>query len=89
MKKEFIKHLLESPIISDTELNTFITEYTLKKLGENITGEQLLAIHQFIKIGYFNLRYALLEAARDLDLNVLTITDRNGVIIRTHVYESF
>ena len=89
MTKEFIKRLLESPTISDTDLNTFISEYTLEKLNRNITGEELMAIAMLIKTGHFNLRFALLEAAKSLDLNVLTIADQMGTIIRTHVYESF
>ena len=89
MTKEFIKRLLESQTITDIDLNTFISEYTINKLGTDITGEQVLGIATLIKTGYFDLRFALLEAAKSLDLNVLTITDRNGVILRTHVYESF
>lgn len=89
MNKEFIKRLLESPSITEQDLNTFIQEYTLEKKKRDITGQELLAISQMIKGRFFDLRFALLEAAKDLDLNVITAIDKNGVIVKTHVYESF
>lgn len=88
MKKTFIKRLLESSNVSDTDLKTFVQEYTFEKKNQNITGQELLGIVQLIKLGYFDLRFALLEAARSLDLNVITAFDKNGNILKTHVYES-
>lgn len=88
MKKSLVKRLLEKPNISEKDLHTFISEYTLQQLGENITAEQLLGISQLIKSGYFNLRYALLQAARSLGLNVIIAYDNNGELLKTHVYES-
>ncbi len=89
MTKEFIKRLLTSTSISEKDLNEFIAQYTFDKLKRDISGEELLAISHLVKTGVFDLRFALLEAARDLDLNVMTAVNKNGVIIHTHVYESF
>ena len=89
MTKAFIKRLLESTNISENDLNKFITEYTFSKLDKHISAEELSGISQLIKLNLFNLRYALLEAARSLDLNVITAINKNGIIVKTHVYESF
>jgi len=88
MKKEFIKRILESPNISEKDLNEFIDEYTFIKLNRRISGEELSGISQLIKAGVFNLRFALLEAARSLDLYVITAFNSDGVILKTHVYEA-
>lgn len=89
MTKEFIKRLLESPNISEQDLNEFIDEHTFNKLNRRISGEELSGISQLIKVGMFNLRFALLEAADTLGLNVITAFDKNGLIVKTKVYESF
>jgi hypothetical protein len=89
MTKEFIKRILESPNILEKDLNEFIDEYTFDKLNKRISGVELSGIIQLIRAGIFNLRFALLEAARSLDLNVITAFDHNGVILKTHIYESF
>lgn len=89
MTKEFIKRLLESPNISEQDLNEFIDEHTFNKLNRRISGEELSGISQLIKAGMFNLRFALLEAADTLGLNVITAFDKNGLIVKTKVYESF
>jgi hypothetical protein len=89
MTKEFVKRILESNNITDKDLNEFIDDYTYTKLNRRISGEELAGILQLIRMGVFNLRFALLEAATMLELNVITAFDKNGVIVKTHVYESF
>jgi len=88
MTKEFIKRLLESNSISEKDLAEFIDDYTYSKLNRRISGEELSGIIQLVKMNLFDLRFAFFEAARDLNLNVITATNKDGVILKTHVYES-
>lgn len=89
MKKELIQRLLASNTVTSEDLNEFISQYTFNKLNRHITGEELQSISQLIQMGVFNLRYAAIEAAKDLGLNIISAFDKNGVIIYTHIYESF
>lgn len=89
MNKEIVKKILTKNQVDIIELNTFITEYTHEKLNRDITPEELKGIIQLIQNGVFNLRYAASEAAKMLDLNILSISDKNSKLIRVDVYESF
>lgn len=89
MNKDLIKKLLITNQLDQADVANFIDEYTHAKLNRNITGEELNKIILLLQSGHFDLNYALLEAARMSDLNVLTIADSNGFLIRRHVYESF
>jgi hypothetical protein len=88
MDKKLVTKILSSNQISLEDLNTFVSEYTHEKLDKNITSQELSGIIQMIQMGMFDLRYAALEAAKMLGLHVLTIADKNGVLLKTHIYES-
>lgn len=89
MKKELIQRLLSSNTVTSEDLNEFISQYTFNKLNRHITGEELQGISQLIQMGVFNLRYAVIEVATDLKLNVMNALDKNGHILKTYVYEDF
>lgn len=89
MNKELIQRLLASNHVTSQDLNEFISQYTYNKLNRHITGEELQGISQLIQMGMFNLRYAVIEAAKDLNLNVMSAFDKNGNILKTYVYEDF
>lgn len=89
MNKELIQRLLSSTQINLKDLNEFISNYTYNKLNRHITGEELQGIIHLIQMNIFNLRYAVLEAANDLKLNVMSAFDKNGVLLKTYVYEDF
>lgn len=89
MNKEVVKRLLQN--ISKVELkdlNTFITEYVSFELKKDVTVEELQAIVQLLQHGQFNLNYALLRAARSLNLNVLDTFNSAGQLLRRDVYET-
>lgn len=87
MNKELIKRLLENSSIQMEDLTKFITEYTEFKLKRIISSTELQGIIQLIQMNIFNLRYAVIEAAKILGLNVLSTYDKNGNLLRTDVYE--
>lgn len=89
MNKELVIKLLKSTQVDLNDLNEFVTEYTHEKLNRDITAVELAGIVQAIQMRAFDLRYALMEAARILDLNVINVPDKNGNHLYTHVYESF
>lgn len=89
MNKELIIKMLNTDKVELSDLNTFISDYTKFKLNKDITAQELAGIIQAIQMRIFDLRFALVQAARDLDLNVLTILDKTGKLITTEVYESF
>lgn len=88
MNKEIVKRILTNNTINISDLNTFITEYVYEKLNRDITAEELKGIVQMIQAKIFNLRFAVLEAAKMLNLDVFSVFDKNGNLIRTDVYES-
>lgn len=86
MDKELVKRLLTSNQIDITDLNIFISDYVLHTKKRHVTPQELHGIVALLNNGVFNLRFALMEAARALDLTVLTATNGNGQIIHTSVY---
>lgn len=70
-----------------TDLTLFISEYTEFKLKRAISSVELEGIIQLIRMNIFNLRYALLQAGKSLNLNILSTYDKNGILLRTDVYE--
>jgi len=87
MNKELITRLLSNSPIQLEDLTKFITEYTEFKLKRIISSEELQSIIQLIQMNIFNLRYAVIEAAKCLKLNILSTYDKNGNLLRTDVYE--
>ena len=89
MNKELVTKMLVNNQVNDIDLNTFVSEYTHERLNRDITAQELVGIIQAIKMGFFNLHFALLQAAYILKLNVMSVFDKDGKILRTDVYESF
>lgn len=87
MNKELIQRMLTNSQIQMNDLTIFITEYTEFKLKRVISTSELQGIIQLIQMNIFNLRYALIEAGRLLNLNILSTYDKNGILLRTDVYE--
>lgn len=89
MDKELVIKLLKTNNVDLKDFNTFITEYVKLKLDKDLSIEELNGIVQAIQAGLLNLTFALLEAAKILDLNVLTIINKKGELARVEIYESF
>ena len=87
MNKEIIIKILETNSVSQEELYNFITDYVMEKKNRIISGQELTTITQMIQQGFFNLRFAALEASRDLGLTVLSLVDNNLIPKKTWVYE--
>lgn len=87
MYKDIVIQLIKNKSVSENDINEFITEYVKIKKKKDITGEQLTGIKELIKLGFFNLGYAAREAARDLKLNITTVHDVQGNMLRVDVTE--
>lgn len=87
MNKQVVIKLLKNQTITEIEFNEFIADYVKHKKGNDATVEQLNDIKQLINSGLFNLGFAVREAARDLNLQITTVADKLGQIIRIDVTE--
>lgn len=87
MNKELIKRMLINPSIQMDDLTTFIVEYVEFKKKKVVSQQELQIIIQLIQIREFDLRYALIQAAISLNLNVLSTFDKHDNLLRTDVYE--
>lgn len=89
MNKDLVKRLLQNiSRVELSDLNTFISEYVLFELKREVTSEELQTIASLLQQGRFNLNYALLRAARSLNLNVLDTFNTSGQLMRRDVYEA-
>ena len=89
MNKDLVKRLLQNiSRVELSDLNTFISEYVLFELKREVTSEELHMIASLLQQGRFNLNYALLRAARSLNLNVLDTFNASGRLMRRDVYEA-
>lgn len=89
MNKDLVKRLLQNiSRVELSDLNTFISEYVLFELQREVTLEELQIITSLLQQGRFNLNYALLRAARSLNLNVLDTFNASGQLMRRDVYEA-
>lgn len=84
MEKEIVIKILKQQQITLEELNKFIVDYIQLKQAKAITPEQIKGIIQFISMGLFDLRFAALQAAESLKINVSTLLDINNNIIQTY-----
>lgn len=84
MEKEIIIKILKQQQITLEELNKFIVDYIQLKQAKDITSEQIKGIIQFISMGLFDLRFAALQAAEALKIDVSTLLDSNNNIIQTY-----
>lgn len=89
MNKDTIIQILTLNTVELNTLNEFIAEYVHDELHRDPTKEELAGIVQAIQSGLFDLRYAATRAAQALNLYVMNIFDKNGVLLKTHVYENW
>lgn len=85
MDKQVVIKILERKQISQEELFIFITDYIKSEKGKDITGQELQMIFQAIQMKVFNLYYAAEQAAIKLNLQVTSLYNKVGQIIRTDV----
>ena len=83
--KEFITKIINNQEINLGELNTFIVDYC--KLMENKipTQEELSGIVQLIQMKIFDLIYAVKQAAIKLNIQINSIYDKHGNLIRMFI----
>jgi|GEM_PF-5634320 len=83
--ENFIKRIINNEQINLIELNTFIVDYC--KLMENKipTQEELSEIVQLIQMKMFDLIYAVKQAAIKLNIQITSIYDKHGNIIRMFI----
>ena len=86
MDKKLVLKMLTSNSISGKDLNIFIFEYVKMKKSKELSVEEVKQIAEIVKFGIFNLEYALKEAAKDLNIQVITLTNEFQVI-KTFAYE--
>lgn len=86
MDKNLIIKLLTNSSIKNEDLISFISEYVLETKGKNISIKEISGIIQMIKLGYFDLNYALTQSALKENLTVLNVYNKNNQIIKTDVY---
>jgi hypothetical protein len=89
MNKELVKKLLTKTEVELSDLNTFITEYVKEIKNYDVTIEELNGIVKLIQMQVFNLRFALMQSAIHLGLNVMSVFNNKNELLRTDVYESF
>jgi len=88
VNKDLIIRILTSNTVNINDLSEFIVQYTHSCLNKDITPVEINGIIQAIQMGIFDLRFAVLQAAQKINLYIMTITDKNGVLLKTHTYES-
>ena len=83
--KEFINKIINNQQVNINELNTFIVDYC--KLMENKipTQEELTGIVTAIQMGIFNLTMAVKYAAIKLNIQINTLYDKQGQMIKMFI----
>lgn len=83
--KEFINKIINNQQVNINELNTFIVDYC--KLMENKipTQEELTGIVTAIQMGIFNLTTAVKYAAIKLNIQINTLYDKQGQMIKMFI----
>lgn len=85
--KEIVKKLITRKNITEEDLNIFLTTY-ISENNKTVTSKQLQTIKQLIASGAFSLSYAVMEAAKKLNLTIISVLDLNtNNILRVDVYE--
>lgn len=84
--KKFIIKILNNEQINLEELNVFIIDYCKLMDNKIPDTQELSGISQLISHGMFNLNYACKQAAMKLNMQVDTLTDKNGQVIKSFVY---
>ena len=83
--ENFIKKIVNNEQINSTELNTFIVDYC-KLMGNKLpTQEELSGIVQAIQMNMFDLIFAVKNAAIKLNIQLNSIYDKHGNLIRMFI----
>lgn len=85
MNENSVKNILLNINLSYDQIIEFIIDYVKMQTNENIDFKKAEKILLLCKSGYFNLRFAALEAAKKLDLKVRVLKDEYDNIIKTYV----
>lgn len=86
MNKKVVIKLLKNNQVNQEEFLTFIIDYLEFKKKPTPTVRQLQVMLQLFDMGIFQVNDAIMEAARHLKLQLITIT-KGQTLIRTDVYE--
>lgn len=83
--ENFIKKIINNEQVNLSEINTFIVDYC--KLMENKipTQEELTGIVTAIQMGIFNLITAVKYAAIKLNIQINTLYDKQGQMIKMFI----
>jgi predicted transcriptional regulator YheO len=87
LDKQLITKLLTESQSKVTDINHFVVQYVYATKKQELSAQQLATILQALQGGLFNLRFALLRAAQLLNLNVLTVFNKQQQYVKTLVYE--
>jgi hypothetical protein len=83
--KEFIDKIFSNEKVSIEELSNFIIEYSELCSIKNTTPQHVQIAIQLIQSGMFDLMYACKNCASKLGLQVVEMTDKNGVLLYTKI----
>lgn len=87
MYKDIVIKFIRQQPITEMEINEFITTHIKIKKNVDITAPQLVGIRQLIGMGMFNLDFAIKEAIKDLKLQVISVIDPSGKVLRVDIEE--
>lgn len=85
--KDTVEKIIKTGSVTELELNKFIIDYVKQKKNIEVSTQELNEIKQLISVGIFSFDHAIQEAIKDLKLQVTTITNKNGQILRRDVSE--
>lgn len=83
--KEFINKIISNQQINLNELNTFILDYCKLMNNKIPTQEELTGIVTAIQMRIFNLTTAVKYAAIKLDIQINTLYDKQGQMIKMFI----
>lgn len=86
--KEFINKIFSNQQVSIEELSNFIVEYSELCGIKNTTPQHVQIAVQLIQNGMFDLMYACKNCASKLGLQVVEMTNKNGVLLYTKIQEN-
>ena len=83
--KNFINKVINNNQINLEELNTFIVDYCKLMDNKIPTQQELLMITELIQSGMFNLLFAVKNAAVKLNIQINTLYDKHGNLIKMFI----
>lgn len=83
--KNFINKIINNQSINLEELNTFVVDYCKLMDKKTPTQEELSGIVQLIQMKIFDLIYCVKQAAHKLNIQITSIYDKHGNLIRMFI----